>query len=151
MSQHLSLESLDLDDASSTISKTVAKSRMLVYQRVFSLLQEISAISNSELYNNLDAQYDSMAAEDPVAAIVKSLDSRKALLQFARALGIYDNSRLRDALREDEERIATCILAILDSGSDRASVLRLEGEPAQSFLDVVQNVGAFTGADYRLG
>ncbi|KAJ7206235.1 kinase-like domain-containing protein, partial [Mycena haematopus] len=50
-----------------------------------------------------------------------------------------DDPRLRYALREDEERIATSILAILNSGSERAAVLRLEGEPAQSFLDVVQN------------
>ncbi|KAJ7812121.1 hypothetical protein B0H14DRAFT_2377776, partial [Mycena olivaceomarginata] len=47
--------------------------------------------------------------------------------------------RLRDALREDEQQIAAIILTIMNSGSERAAVLRLEGDFAQSFLDVVQN------------
>ncbi|KAJ7731251.1 hypothetical protein B0H16DRAFT_1329411, partial [Mycena metata] len=47
--------------------------------------------------------------------------------------------RLRDALREDEERLAQSILRILDSDSDRADVQKLEGNSAQDFLDVLQN------------
>ncbi|KAJ7809654.1 hypothetical protein B0H13DRAFT_1527423, partial [Mycena leptocephala] len=47
--------------------------------------------------------------------------------------------KLRDALREDEERIAKYLIAIMNSESDRAAVLRLEGDFAQYFLDVVQN------------
>ncbi|KAJ7839900.1 kinase-like domain-containing protein, partial [Mycena leptocephala] len=50
-----------------------------------------------------------------------------------------DNPRLRDALREDEERIAKEIIAILSSEAERAAVLKLEGDSAQNFLDVVQN------------
>ncbi|KAJ7269803.1 hypothetical protein C8J57DRAFT_1066459, partial [Mycena rebaudengoi] len=47
--------------------------------------------------------------------------------------------RLRDALREDEGRIETHILSILDSKSSKEAVLKLVGDPAQYFLDVVQN------------
>ncbi|KAJ7656682.1 hypothetical protein B0H17DRAFT_861937, partial [Mycena rosella] len=47
--------------------------------------------------------------------------------------------RLREALRKDEERIANFLLAILNSDSDRAAVLRLEGDSAQYFLDFVQS------------
>ncbi|KAJ6542632.1 hypothetical protein B0H19DRAFT_891278, partial [Mycena capillaripes] len=46
---------------------------------------------------------------------------------------------LRNAIREDEERIAKYLAAILNSETDRAAVLRLEGDYAQHFLDVVQN------------
>ncbi|KAJ7886899.1 kinase-like domain-containing protein, partial [Mycena leptocephala] len=80
-----------------------------------------------------------MSADDSISALVKSLESRKTLLQAATALKIFDNPRLRDALREDEERIAKTILAILSSESERAAVLKLEGDSAQNFLDVVQN------------
>ncbi|KAJ7622668.1 hypothetical protein DFH06DRAFT_1009407, partial [Mycena polygramma] len=47
--------------------------------------------------------------------------------------------RLRDALRQDEEHIAIHIVGILDSNSQRETVLRLQGDAAQNFLDVVQN------------
>ncbi|KAF8215606.1 kinase-like domain-containing protein, partial [Mycena galopus ATCC 62051] len=87
-----------------------------------------------------------MSANDLISAIVKSLDSRKVLLQVATSLDLHDDPRLRDALREDEERVARSILAILSSDSDRAVVLSLEGDSAQKFLDVLQNTldrGAF--------
>jgi hypothetical protein len=60
---------------------------------------------------------------------------------LATELEIYGDVKLRDALREDEERIAKYLIAIMNSESDRAAVLRLEGDFAQYFLDVVQNVG----------
>jgi hypothetical protein len=110
-------------------------------------------------------QHDVMSAQDPILAIIKSLDSRKALLQvlcgfttrymltvfqIASNLGIYDDPWLRDALQEDEQQIAVIILMILNSGSERVAVLRLEGDFAQNFLDVVQNVGSPTIARYLL-
>ncbi|KAJ7206234.1 hypothetical protein B0H12DRAFT_1159772 [Mycena haematopus] len=67
------------DDRS--ISTEADRSRVLVYKSVFSLVQEISAASDFEVYKNLDAQYETMSADDSISAIVKSLDSRKALLQ----------------------------------------------------------------------
>ncbi|KAF7335456.1 Kinase-like protein [Mycena venus] len=84
-------------------------------------------------------QHEMMSADDSVSAIVKSPNSRQVLLQVATELGIYDDPRLRNALREDEERIAESIVAVLNSDSERAAVLKLEGNSAQNFLDVVQN------------
>ncbi|KAF7347035.1 Kinase-like protein [Mycena venus] len=115
------------------------KSRFFVYQSVFSLVAQISHTCDSKIHNDLAGQYERMSAENSILAIVKSLDSRKALLQATTALGIYDDPKLRDALQEDEERIARSILAILGSDSECAAVLRLEGDSAQNFLDVVQN------------
>jgi hypothetical protein len=46
---------------------------------------------------------------------------------LATELEIYGDVKLRDALREDEERIAKYLIAIMNSESDRAAVLRLEG------------------------
>ncbi|KAJ6468974.1 hypothetical protein DFH09DRAFT_955405, partial [Mycena vulgaris] len=54
-------------------------------------------------------------------------------------LRVYGGGRLRNALRNDEERIAKYRLAILNSDTKQGVVLRLEGDSAQDFLDVVQN------------
>ncbi|KAJ7883964.1 kinase-like domain-containing protein, partial [Mycena leptocephala] len=117
------------------------KLRSFAYQSVFSLVKEVSSSSKSPIHNDIDlsVHYENMSADDSISALVKSLESRKKLLQAATALRIFDNPRLRDALREDEERIAKSILSILSSESERAAVLKLEGDSAQNFLDVVQN------------
>ncbi|KAJ6554057.1 kinase-like domain-containing protein [Mycena vulgaris] len=113
--------------------------RLFVYQTLFSLIQDVSHAANSRIYDALGTLFDTVSADDVISAIVKSRDSRKTLLQFANELGIYGDERLRDALRRDEEQIADFILAILNSVTERAAVLRLEGDSAQYFLDVVQN------------
>ncbi|KAJ7620553.1 hypothetical protein DFH06DRAFT_1010692, partial [Mycena polygramma] len=46
--------------------------------------------------------------------------------------------KLRAALRTDEQRIAMRLMSIFTSESAQAAVLRLEGDSAQCFLDVVQ-------------
>jgi hypothetical protein len=60
--------------------------------------------------------------------------------QLSSDLGVANDPKLRDALREDEGRIAARILSILESRSSKMAVLKLTGDPAQYFLDVVQNV-----------
>ncbi|KAJ7233312.1 kinase-like domain-containing protein [Mycena rebaudengoi] len=80
-----------------------------------------------------------MSAEDSISALVKSRESRTALLQFSSDLSVADDPGLRDALRKDEGQIATHILSILKSESSKETVLKLQGDPAQYFLDLVQN------------
>ncbi|KAJ6554032.1 kinase-like domain-containing protein, partial [Mycena vulgaris] len=80
-----------------------------------------------------------MAAHDSISVVIESHDWRKTLLQVATELGIYGDERFRDAIRKDEEQIANFLLAILNSDTERAAVLRLEGDAAQHFLDLVQN------------
>ncbi|KAJ7229234.1 kinase-like domain-containing protein [Mycena rebaudengoi] len=86
-----------------------------------------------------------MSAEDSISALVKSRESRTTLLKvrsepkLSSDLGAADDPKLRDALREDELRLAAHILAILESESSKKRVLKLDGDPAQYFLDVVQN------------
>ncbi|KAJ7233205.1 hypothetical protein C8J57DRAFT_1146235, partial [Mycena rebaudengoi] len=80
-----------------------------------------------------------MSAEDSISALVKSRESRTALLQFSSDLGVADDPGLRDALRKDEGQIATHILSILKSESSKEAVLKLQGDPAQYFLDLIQN------------
>ncbi|KAJ7226331.1 hypothetical protein C8J57DRAFT_1093354, partial [Mycena rebaudengoi] len=50
-----------------------------------------------------------------------------------------NDPKLREALREDEKRISGHLALILNSKSAKADVLKLDGDFAQSFLDVVQN------------
>jgi hypothetical protein len=56
-------------------------------------------------------------------------------------LELADNPEFRIALRTDEGRIATHLVSIFNSKSDEEEVLRLDGDSAQNFLDVVQEVG----------
>jgi hypothetical protein len=60
--------------------------------------------------------------------------------QAASDLGISSDPRLREALDEDETRIATHLMSILDSQAAKEAVLALEGDAAQHFLDVIQHV-----------
>ncbi|KAF8183769.1 hypothetical protein K438DRAFT_1543816, partial [Mycena galopus ATCC 62051] len=55
-------------------------------------------------------------------------------------LDLTNDPNLRGAMRADEERIAGLLVSIFSSKSDEETVLRLEGDSAQHFLDVVQEV-----------
>ncbi|KAJ6474388.1 kinase-like domain-containing protein [Mycena vulgaris] len=116
---------------------SISLPRLLVYQNLLSLIQDVSRATEARIHDTLGA----VSAEDAISTIVKSRDWRNTLLQFANELGISgDDERLRDALRKDEEQIANFIWVILSSDTERAAVLRLEGDSAQYFLDVVQDV-----------
>ncbi|KAJ7231353.1 kinase-like domain-containing protein [Mycena rebaudengoi] len=80
-----------------------------------------------------------MSASDSVSALIKSRESRATLLQAASDLGISSDPRLREALDEDERRIATHLMSILESQAAKEAVLAFEGDAAQDFLDVIQH------------
>ncbi|KAF7373316.1 Kinase-like protein [Mycena sanguinolenta] len=79
-----------------------------------------------------------MASDDVVGAIIDSLECRQRVLELANQLGLTNDPGLRTALRRDEERMATLLVSIFSSKSDEERVLRLKGNSAQHFLDVVQ-------------
>ncbi|KAJ6457350.1 hypothetical protein C8R45DRAFT_778408, partial [Mycena sanguinolenta] len=54
-------------------------------------------------------------------------------------LASTSGSNLRKALSKDGERIVTLLVSIFTSKPLEEAVLRLEGDSAQCFLDVVQN------------
>ncbi|KAF7373433.1 Kinase-like protein [Mycena sanguinolenta] len=87
---------------------------------------------------SLDDYTLSMASNNVVSAIVGSLESRRTLLELASQLGLANDPKLRAAQRTDDERIATILVSIFDSKDEGDTVLRLEGDPAQHFLDVIQ-------------
>ncbi|KAJ7017258.1 kinase-like domain-containing protein [Mycena alexandri] len=112
-------------------------SRFLTYQSLFTF---ISAITKSRTHSPaLSVYHDTVSAADSISAIVNCRSSRKTLLQLATDFGISGDAGLRDALREDDKRLATSIVAILKSDSERAAILRLEGNSIQNFMDVVQD------------
>ncbi|KAJ7286749.1 kinase-like domain-containing protein [Mycena rebaudengoi] len=82
---------------------------------------------------------EEMSAKDSISALVKSRESRTNLLKLSSDLGAADDPKLRGALHEDERRLAAHIIFILESESSKERVLKLDGDPAQYFLDVVQN------------
>jgi hypothetical protein len=65
---------------------------------------------------------------------------RLRIPQTASQLRISSDPKLREALHEDETRIATHLQSILDSQTAKEAVLVLEGDSAQHFLDVIQHV-----------
>ena len=60
--------------------------------------------------------------------------------QVASVLGLSDDPRVRRALQEDETDIARILHRVSLSDIDREAVMALEGDEAQSFLNVVQDV-----------
>jgi hypothetical protein len=104
----------------------------------------------------VDDYMASMTSNSVVNAIVKSLECRKRVLevgtrrynqcysnstQISTQLNLTNDPKFRAALRADEEGIATILVSIFNSEPDEETVLRLEGDLAQYFLDVVQEVG----------
>ncbi|KAF8174652.1 kinase-like domain-containing protein, partial [Mycena galopus ATCC 62051] len=99
-----------------------------------------------------------MTTDNVVGAIVESLECRKRVLevrgcsdivtgvlssnatQVSNEIDLTNEPNFRAALRADEERIAIFLVSIFNSKSDQETVLRLEGDRAQHFLDVVQEV-----------
>ncbi|KAJ7231344.1 kinase-like domain-containing protein [Mycena rebaudengoi] len=82
-----------------------------------------------------------MSATDTVSALVKSRESRAALLQVLQPPSLVSAAipSSAKALHEDETRIATYLVSILDSQAAKKAVLALEGDAAQHFLDVIQH------------
>ncbi|KAJ7646704.1 hypothetical protein FB45DRAFT_733767, partial [Roridomyces roridus] len=54
-------------------------------------------------------------------------------------LDASDSPALLDALHTDEQRLVALLISICDSEVEEEAVLRLNGDSAQSFLDVVQD------------
>ncbi|KAJ7144137.1 hypothetical protein C8R44DRAFT_550143, partial [Mycena epipterygia] len=54
-------------------------------------------------------------------------------------LGVSDHPKLKAALDEDRADVANNLLDVLYSPADEQAVLALEGDAAQSLLDIVQD------------
>ncbi|KAJ7601876.1 kinase-like domain-containing protein [Mycena rosella] len=84
--------------------------------------------------------------------LVESLETRKNLLELSVNLNLESDPIFLSALRADEERITKLLVSILYSESVEDAVLRLEGDSAQVFLDVVQDAldrGLFVAQKHR--
>ena len=60
--------------------------------------------------------------------------------QLAAELHLTDEPNLRHSMRADEAELVTHVISILDSKTAEKIVLSLEGDAAQFFIDVVQDV-----------
>ncbi|KAJ7224800.1 kinase-like domain-containing protein [Mycena rebaudengoi] len=112
-------------------------SRILVYQCLLSFLRDVSRTMNPSIASTLHDHHSTMSTTDTVSALVISRESRAVLLQAASHLGISSDPKLREALHEDETRIAKHLQSILDSQAAKEAVLVLKGDSAQHFLDVI--------------
>ncbi|KAJ7762147.1 kinase-like domain-containing protein [Mycena metata] len=80
-----------------------------------------------------------MTSGSIVSAIVDSSKNRKILLEVASQLGLNDFN-VRTALRADEERLVALLVSALETKPIQNSILTLEDDSAQCFMDVVQDV-----------
>ncbi|KAF7340969.1 Kinase-like protein [Mycena sanguinolenta] len=120
---------------------------ILIYEALISYLKDAcnagipgrNADEVAQLHASLDRYLLSMASDNLVSGIVESVERLKTLLELSDDLGLTSDSKLRMALRKDEERIATFLVSIFASKSSEDDVLRLEGDSAQCFLDVLQS------------
>ncbi|KAJ6457322.1 kinase-like domain-containing protein, partial [Mycena sanguinolenta] len=121
--------------------------RILIYEALISYLKDacnagIPGRSPSEvaqLHATLDEYLLSMASDNIVSGIGESAECLKTLLELSADLGLRSDSKLRMALHRDREKIAALLVFIFTSKPLEEAVLRLEGDSAQYFLDVVQN------------
>ncbi|KAF7374478.1 Kinase-like protein [Mycena sanguinolenta] len=121
-------------------------SRIVIYEALISCLKDACSPGvpgrkprDAQLHTTLDGYLLSMASDNVVSGIVESVDHLKTLLEVSVELGLANDRKLRLALHRDGERIATLLRSIFASKSLEEAVLRLEGDSAQCFLDVVQN------------
>ncbi|KAF8130909.1 hypothetical protein K438DRAFT_1133119 [Mycena galopus ATCC 62051] len=127
------------------------KRRILVYETVISFLKEAcstrvlgrNASEISEAQDTLDDYSTSLAFDNVVSGIVESLGYRKKLIELASELGLANDIMFGAALQRDGEQIALLLMSIFTSDSQKESALRLKGNSAQCFLDMVQSV--YTG------
>ncbi|KAF7331196.1 Kinase-like protein [Mycena sanguinolenta] len=126
------------------MNKTTTKtsSRILIYETSLSFLKGAcsSQFSRSPseaglLQMTVD---DSMASNGVINAIIESLECRRKVLELSNKLQLSNDPDFRTAIRRDEERLASLLVSIFSSKSDEQAVLRLEGDSAQFFLDVIQ-------------
>ncbi|KAF7373277.1 Kinase-like protein [Mycena sanguinolenta] len=118
--------------------------RILMYEGSFSFLKDACSTQFSrnprvnELQMTVDDYILSMTFDNTVRAIVESLECRKRVFQLSTTLELTNDAKLRTAIRVDEEQIATLLVSVLSSKPDEEVILRLEGDSAQNFIDVVQ-------------
>lgn len=89
---------------------------------------------------NVADAFEGFADLDLITALGRSHQCRKQLLMLASDLSMSDDPDLRQAVQRDEQQIMEYLRDILLSDSDRKAVLDLEGEDAQWFMDLIQEV-----------
>ncbi|KAJ6485878.1 ras guanine nucleotide exchange factor domain-containing protein [Mycena sanguinolenta] len=120
--------------------------KILIYEASFSFLKTACSVrlpgrswrEVRMLQRTVEDCITSMTCDSVLSGIVESLTCRNRVLELSNKLELTNDPNLRTAIRADEERIASFLVSILSSKSDEETVLRLEGDSAQQFLDVVQ-------------
>ncbi|KAJ7737580.1 hypothetical protein B0H16DRAFT_105355 [Mycena metata] len=127
---------------------TSLDTKIVIYQALIALLEGTCTTSNGSpgevpnLQPTLEAHRLSMTSGSVVGAIMDSLKNRKILLEVASQLGLKDFI-VRAALRADEEHLVALLVSALESKPIENSILTLEDDSAQCFIDVVQDVRIF--------
>ncbi|KAJ7646809.1 kinase-like domain-containing protein [Roridomyces roridus] len=125
-----------------------------VYQESIIFLQAACAQSPRREVSQLQQSLKSyLLPTSSVDAIVTSSGCRKLLLQLASELNLYDDAGFKNRLRTDEQRVATLLGSIFDSKANEGMILRLQGDSAQVFLDVVQDAidqGFLIGTEHSM-
>ncbi|KAJ6587595.1 hypothetical protein DFH09DRAFT_1141412 [Mycena vulgaris] len=87
----------------------------------------------------LDSFREVIGTLDAISCLVNALKFRQVLAQISSDLGVAEHPRLEAALAADRAALADNVLDILYSPADWRNVITLDGDAAQSFLDVIQD------------
>ncbi|KAF8174634.1 hypothetical protein K438DRAFT_1980100 [Mycena galopus ATCC 62051] len=126
--------------------KGTAQTKFLAYEASLGFLKgacNADRSMNEEarmLQVTMDDCIASMATDSVVSAIAESLECRKRVLEFSNRIEVANDPNLRTAMRADEKRIAAFLVSVFSSKTEEQTALRLEGDSAQHFLDVVQEM-----------
>ncbi|KAK7438607.1 hypothetical protein VKT23_017941 [Stygiomarasmius scandens] len=114
-------------------------SRRMVYRNLLSVLIG-ETLPIDTLWTTLQDCLSFLRSLDLVSSLVHCNEYRVKLLKAASELNISEDPMIRKALQEDENEIAEILHLVSLSEVSRRAVLALEGDDAQKFLDVVQDV-----------
>ncbi|KAJ7495403.1 hypothetical protein FB451DRAFT_366011 [Mycena latifolia] len=112
-----------------------------IYLRTLGYLRSVASTSdNSGARTSLDCFQQAMGSLTTVSCLVYALQYRDTLAQISEDLGVAEHPKLKAALAADQAAVADTLLDVLYSPGDEQAVLALEGDAAQSLLDIVQDV-----------
>ncbi|KAF7378237.1 Kinase-like protein [Mycena sanguinolenta] len=118
---------------------TPDRTRGALYEYAFCFLKDVASRRNhSRVSTDLDNFQTATRDLSHVEYLIYAYHHRKKLSELSWALGVADDTALREAFEKDQNALGKTLLGVLNSPLCEEAILALQGEPAQSVLDIIQ-------------
>ncbi|KAF7378266.1 Kinase-like protein [Mycena sanguinolenta] len=118
---------------------TPRRARMALYEHAFLLLNAVASRRNhSRALKDLNNFYTATRDLTHVECLASASQHRKTLCQLSLTLGVSDDTALQAAFEKDQIMLAKTLLEMLYSPPCEQAILALQGDCAQSALDLIQ-------------